>query len=158
MWKAVAAMLAILLASQAGAAGPEDGPVYVADTQFALEDILQEVLVNNRPTRPLRFWVIVTGDQVALLTKSNGIADRKLAKGVDLMRQFGAFLRVCESDMSRLGLVRDDLLPWVEPVKGFEAAAPLASDDRFYADERPDELPVAVEALRRIRAACSASM
>lgn len=157
MRKLVMAMSMILLAAFVGAAEPEAGPVYVADAQFQLEDVLQEVLVTNRPTRLTRFWVVVTGDQVALMTKSHGLTDRKLVKGVDLMRQFGAFLRVCDNDLSRLGLVAGDLLPWVEPVKGFDATAPKAADDRFYADERPDELPANVEGLRRIRTACSAA-
>ena len=157
MRKSTVATSMLLLATFAGAAEPEEGAVYVADAQFQLEDVLQEVLVTNRPTRLTRFWVVVTGDQVALMTKSHGITDRKLAKGVDLMRQLGAFLRVCDNDLSRLGLVSGDLLPWVEPVKGFGAAAPKAADDRFYTDERPDELPASVESLRRIRTACSAA-
>lgn len=157
MRKSAVATLMILLTTVVGAVEPDEGPVYVADAQFQLEEVLQEVLVTNRPTRLTRFWVVVTGDQVALLTKSHGITDRKLVKGMDLMRQFGAFLRVCENDLSRLGLVAGDLLPWVEPVKGFGATAPKAADDRFYADERPDELPASVEALRRIRTACSAA-
>ncbi len=157
MRKSAVATSMILLATCAGAVEPEEGPVFIADAQFQLEDVLQEVLVTNRPNHLIRFWVVVTGDQVALMTKSHGITDRKLVKGVDLMRQFGAFLRVCESDLSRLGLVTGDLLPWVEPVRGFDAAAPKAADDRFYADERPDEFPASVEALRRIRTACSAA-
>lgn len=154
MWKRVAAAL-MLAASAAMAAEPPDGPVYVADTQFPLEDVLQDVLVTNRPTQVTRFWVVVTGDQVAYMTKSYGISDRKLAKGVDLMRQFGAILRVCETDMLRLGLGPGDLLPAVEPVKGFDADAPKAANEQFYADEQQDQFPANGEAFRRIRGACS---
>lgn len=157
MRKSGIALLTLLLAAPAGALDAEEGPVYVADAGFQVEDVLQEVLVTNRPVRPTRFWVVVTGDQVSYMTKGYGITDRKLVKGIDLVRQYGAFLRVCERDMTRLGLVPGDLLPWVEPLKGFDADAPKAADDRYFADERPDELPASVEALRRLRSACSAS-
>lgn len=157
MHKSGFALLTLLLATPAGAIDADEGPVYVADAAFQVEDVLQEVLVTNRPVRPTRFWVVVTGDQVSFMTKAHGITDRKLAKGIDLLRQYGAFLRVCERDMARLGLVPGDLLPWVEPLKGFDADVPRAADDRYFADERPDELPASVEALRRLRAACSSS-
>jgi len=133
-----------------------DGTVLVADEGFTLEDVMEEVLVKQRPTRVLRFWVVVAGDQVKLATKANGMRDRALAKAFDLVRQYGGIVYACETDMARFGLGPTDLLPPTEPLKGFEADVPMNSDGVTYAGEDPALLPSAVAQLRRMRATCSA--
>jgi hypothetical protein len=136
-------------------AAPDEGPVYIADEATDLEEILEEVLVRNRPRRLRRFWLLVTGDQILRVTKLHALADPQLARAVDLVRQMGAHPYACESDMARLGVLPGDLLPYFEPFKGFEAAAPPGPDGRLYEGERSEELPASDVLLRRMRSACS---
>jgi hypothetical protein len=133
-----------------------DGTVLVADEAFTLEDVMEQILVKQRPTRVVKFWVAITGDQVKLATKANGMTDRALAKGFDLVRQYGGIIYACETDMQRLGFTAGDLLPPTEPVKGFGADGATDTDSLLYADEDPTLFPESVTQLRRLRAACSA--
>jgi hypothetical protein len=153
----VMAALVLLAAAPVRAQAPvHEGLVYVVDAKFDLEEVLEEVLVRRRPQRVEKFWVVVTGDEVSRMTRATGLADPQLARAVDLVRQFGAILYVCERDLQRLGIPADGLLPWVEPLRGFDADAPRAADERFYAGEDPALFPEAEPQLRRLRAACSA--
>ena len=155
-WQAVLAALVLATAPALGRSDvPDEGPVYIADEYADVEEVLEEVLVRNRPTRLRKFWLLVTGDQILRVTRLHALSDPQLAKGVDLVRQFGAYLYACESDMARLGVTRDDLLPRFEALKGFDAATPLGPDGRLYEGERADELPANDALLRRMRAACS---
>lgn len=135
---------------------PLDDAVLVADDAFTLEDVMEDVLVKRPPTRVSRFWVVITGDQVKLATKVNGMSDRTLVKGFDLVRQYGGIIYACEIDMQRLGLTAGDLLPPTEPVKGYDADGSTDTGGLLYSDEDPTLLPEGVTQLRRVRAACSA--
>jgi hypothetical protein len=153
----IACLFALAVATGAARADDVlDGTVLVADDAFTLEDVLEDVLVKRRPTRVERFWVVITGDQVKLATKVNGMADRTLAKGFDLVRQYGGIMYACESDMQRLSLTAGDLLPPAEPVKGYDAEGSTDTGSLLYSDEDPTLLPESVTQLRRLRAACSA--
>jgi hypothetical protein len=140
----------------AAAADSLEGTVLVADDAFSIEDVLEEVLVKRRPDRVTKFWIVITGDQVKLATKANGMRDRPLVRAFDLVRQYGGIFYACETDMARQGLAAGDLLPPTEPLKGFDADAPLTADQRFYVGEDPAWLPDSETQLRRLRAACSA--
>lgn len=139
----------------ATAADSLQGTVLVADDAFSIEDVLEEVLVKQRPDRVTKFWIVIAGDQVKLATKANGMRDRQLVKAFDLVRQYGGIVYACETDMARQGLTAGDLLPPAEPIKGFDAGAPLTADQRFYVGEDPAWLPDSVTQLRLLRAACS---
>ena len=141
--------------SPAAAAESLEGAVLVADEIFPIEDVLEEILVKRRPDRVTKFWVVIAGDQVRLATKSNGMRDRQLAKAFDLVRQYGGIVYACETDMARHGLTAGDLLPPTEPVKGFDADAPLTADQLFYVGEDPALLPESVTQLRWLRSVCS---
>lgn len=132
-----------------------DGTVLVADEAFSLEEVMEQILVKQRPTRVLKFWVVIAGDQVKLATKANGMTDRALAKGFDLVRQYGGIIYACETDMQRLGVTAGDLLPPTEPVKGFGPDGATDTDSLLYSDEDPTLFPESVTQLRRLRAACS---
>lgn len=132
-----------------------EGTVMVADEEFQVEDVLEDVLVRRRPDRVTKFWVVITGDQVKVATVANGLTDHQLVKAFDLVRQYGGIVYACASDMARLGIAASDLLPPTEPVRGFDADAPRAADERFYADEDAAWLPESDGQLRRLRAACS---
>ncbi|MBX9629144.1 MAG: DsrE family protein [Burkholderiales bacterium] len=134
---------------------PLDGTVLVADDAFTLEDVMEEVLVKRRPGRVTPFWVVITGDQVKLATKGNGMADHALVRGFDLVRQYGGIIYACESDMARLGVTAGDLLPPTEPVRGFGPDGTTDTDSVLYADEDPTLFPESMTQLRRLRAACS---
>jgi hypothetical protein len=155
-WMLPFAAIAWTAAWPVAMAEPLEGAVLVADEQFQIEDVLEEVLVRRPPGRVMKFWVVITGEQVNLATKANGMRDRQLAKAFDLVRQFGGIVYACENDMVRYGLAAGDLLPPTEPVKGFDADAPRAADARFHAGEDPAFLPESEAQLRRLRAACSA--
>ncbi len=148
--------LILSIASWTAAADTLEGTVLVADEKFQVEDVLEEILVKRRPDRVMKFWVVITGDQVRVATKASGMRDRQLAKAFDLVRQYGGIVYACETDMARLGFTAGDLLPPTEPVKGFDAQAPHATDQRFYVGEDPARLPKSATQLRRLRAACSA--
>lgn len=151
------AALVLMAVAPAGAQSPvHEGMVYVVDAKFDLDEVLEEVLVRRRPQRVEKFWVVVTGDEVSRMTRVTGLEDPQLARAVDLVRQFGAILYACESDLERLGIPATGLLPWVEPLRGFDSAAPRAADERFYEGEDPSLFPEAEAQLRRLRAACSA--
>lgn len=148
--------LALWLAYRPAAADESlEGSVLVADETYTLEHVLEEALVARRPDRVVRFWVVITGDQVRLATKANGMRDRTLAKGFDLLRQHGGIVYACETDMNRLGIAAGELLPPAEPVKGFDAGVPMDADQRLYAGEDPQWMPQGELQLRRLRAACS---
>lgn len=154
-----AVLFALLLCAPllpAHAASSLKGTVLIADEAFSLESVLQTVLVEKRPNRVTQFWIVITGDQVRLATKANGMRDRQLARGFDLVRQHGGIIYACEIDMARLGITAGDLLPPAEPVKGWYANAPMTANQKFYVGEDPTRFPVAVTQLRRLRAACSA--
>jgi len=155
MVRFVLALVLALFAFASRADQPLDGTVLVADDAYTLEDVMEEILVKRRPTRVTQFWVVVAGDQVKLATKANGMTDRTLARGFDLVRQYGGIIYACESDMARLGVTAADLLPPAEPVKGFGPDGTTDTDSVLYADEDPTLLPESVTQLRRLRAACS---
>jgi len=142
--------------SPASAANSLEGTVLIADEAFSLQSVLEGVLVQQRPARGTKFWIVIAGDQVRLATKANGTRDRQLARSFDRVRQYGGIIYACEIDMARLGIRATDLLPPAEPVKGWNANAPMTADQLFYVGENPRRFPVAVPQLRRIRAACSA--
>jgi hypothetical protein len=135
--------------------GPIDGTVLIADEACSLEEVMEQILVKQHPTRVTKFWVVITGDQVKLATKANGMSDRVLAKGFDLVRQYGGIIYACEVDMQRLGLTAGDLLPPTEPLRGFGVDGTTDTDSVLYSDEDPELLPESVTQLRRLRAACS---
>ncbi len=141
--------------AQGHAAASLDGTVLVADDSFTLEDVMEQVLVKQAPTRPMKFWIVVAGDQVKLATKGNGMRDPALAKAFDLVRQYGGIIYACETDMARFGFTASDLLPPAEPLKGFEGKAPMNADGRTYAGEDATQLPSVTAQLRRMRSTCS---
>ena len=149
------AVVLMAFAMTGRADGTLDGTVLVADEAFGLEAVMERILVTQRPTRVLKFWVVIAGDQVKLATKVNGMSDRVLAKGFDLVRQYGGIVYACENDMQRLGLTAGDLLPPTEPVRGFGADGATDTDSVLYSDEDPTLFPESVTQLRRLRAACS---
>ena len=155
-WLLLSAVILPATWDAAVAADTLEGTVLVADEKFQVEDVLEEILVKRRPDRVMKFWVVITGDQVRVATKASGMRDRQLAKAFDLVRQYGGIVYACERDMARLNLVATDLLPPTEPVKGFEADSPHAADQRFYVGEDPARFPKSATQLRRLRAACSA--
>lgn len=152
----VSALALVAFASASRADGTIDGTVLIADEGFSLEEVMQEILVNQKPTRPIKFWVVVTGDQVKLATKANGMSDRVLARGFDLVRQYGGIIYACEIDMQRLGLTPGDLLPPAEPIQGFATDGGTDTDSVLYSHEDPTLLPESLVQLRKLRAACSA--
>jgi|GEM_PF-5004880 len=150
------AVFLVGVAANVQADGTIDGTVLIADEAFGLEEVMEEILVKQRPTRAMKFWVVITGDQVKLATKANGMSDRVLAKGFDLVRQYGGIIYACAIDMQRLGLTAGDLLPPAEPIQGFAPDGGTDTDSVLYSHEDPTLLPESLVQLHKLRAACTA--
>lgn len=139
---------ALLACLPAFAAAQDEGGLYIADRQFSFERVAARAMAANPAGQ--RFFVLAVPPQTPALTR-NAPAD--LAALRDRVTAAGGVLLACERDV-KSGAVGGALASGVIAVRGFTPA--LGPDQRYYPDEDPANLPASNEALRRLRATCSA--
>lgn len=105
------------LALDARSAETEEGAVYVAGQDFTLEQALSQALEENAAAAGRRYWVVVSGPDVASVVK-NG-ADTRLLNAIKRIHEQGGIIYVCRSDMQAHGIAASDLVPEAAPVQGF---------------------------------------
>lgn len=112
-------ILLIALTPDARTADMEEGAVYVAGQGFTLEQAISQALAENSGDASRRFWVVVSGHDVALTVKTGG--DAGLLDAIRRIHERGGIIYVCQSDMLAQGIMASDLVTEVEPVQGFGA-------------------------------------
>ncbi|MGH8808348.1 MAG: hypothetical protein ACREX0_10760 [Noviherbaspirillum sp.] len=127
--------LALLLACIAPVPGAhaQTGLVYVSGQGFSVSETLRQALAENQRSSPDSFWVVITGADVALLTKAKASVDIRSA--VQRVRERGGFVYVCDSDLALHRIHEEELLDGVARVRGYQApeqaglpdAAPLGA-------------------------------
>ena len=134
------------------AAAQADGRLYVAGGALSFEQVVERAVAQH-PT-PGRFFLLVIGPAVRGLSVT---APDELVEHRQRAAAQGAVFLVCQRDLDRQLFTMIDLVPGVNPVRGW----PKAGEEEFvpgsllYKDEDPAQLPPSAEALRRLRATCS---
>jgi hypothetical protein len=114
--KLVRLLLVIGLALAAPVAAIADG-VYVAGNGTALAQAFDQALAENPRKGDKPFWVVVSGKEVASLTKSRSNADT--LQKLKTAKERGAEVYVCRSDLVRAGIKEEELLEGVVSMYGY---------------------------------------
>lgn len=109
-----AGALAALLALPAGAFA---GGVFVAGAGATLEQAFNVALAENPRKSAGAFWVVVSGSEVEGLAQGRASAD--IRRKLKLARERGGEVFVCRSDLTRAGLMEQDMLDGVVAMYGY---------------------------------------
>lgn len=150
-WRRRAAALAALLCLAGGAVAAQGG-LYIAGDGFSFQTAAERALAQN--PRGQRFFVLVLPPQARALGSNATPAQRRLRERVQAAN---GLLMVCQRDLDNGRIATAGLVEGVVPVRGWPAGGngSLPAGQRYFADEDPAQLPVANEALRRLRSTCS---
>jgi len=93
------------------------GGVYVAEQGVPVVKAMGQALAENPQKSDKPFWIVVSGADTALLTKSRASADTR--QMVRTAKERGAEIYVCRSDLVRAGIKEEDLLDGVVAMYGY---------------------------------------
>lgn len=93
------------------------GGVYVAGEGVPLGQALGQALADNPKKSEKPFWVVVSGTDTGLLTKTRSSHDTRSM--VKTAKERGAEIYVCRSDLVRAGIKEDELLDGVVSMYGY---------------------------------------
>jgi intracellular sulfur oxidation DsrE/DsrF family protein len=113
------ARLALFLGCTVGAgyAFAGDGAVYVSGQGFSIDQAFNQAFAENPAKSKDRFWIIVAGDEVGRLTKSE--ANKDVQAWVERARARGGIIYACRSDLARHAITEDELLHGVAEIYGY---------------------------------------
>jgi hypothetical protein len=149
-WRAVLA--ACVIAWSTNGAAQTQGGLYIAGNGFTFEQAAQRALAAN--PKGQRFFVLSLPPATTALLKSAPAATAALR---DRVRSANGVLLVCQRDIDNASVDASRLVSGVVAVRGWPppGSTALPAGQLFYPDEDTSVLPVAVEAMRRLRATCS---
>lgn len=93
------------------------GGVYVAGEGVPLGQALGQALADNPKKSEQPFWVVVSGTDAGLLTKTRSNPDMRHM--VKTAKERGAEIYVCRSELVRAGIKEDELLDGVVSMYGY---------------------------------------
>ncbi|WP_420474906.1 hypothetical protein [Noviherbaspirillum sp. ST9] len=93
------------------------GGVYVAGEGVPLGQALGQALADNPKKSDKPFWVVVSGTDAGLLTKTR--SDPDIRSMVKTAKERGAEIYVCRSDLVRVGIKEEELLDGVVSMYGY---------------------------------------
>jgi hypothetical protein len=130
----------------------DEGGLYIAGDGFSFEQAAEQGLARN--ARGQRFFVLALPPNTAALTTA---APQTAAAVRDRVVASGGVLYVCQRDIDNGSVDAAQLVPGVVAVRGFP---PRGSDaiprgERYYPDEKRDNLPRKNRTLKRLRSTCS---
>jgi hypothetical protein len=147
-----AAVAACAIACGTNVAAQDEGGLYIAGNGFTFEQAANRALAANPNGQ--RFFVLTLPPATSALLKSAPAAAAALR---DRVRSGNGVLLVCQRDIDNASVDRAALESGVVAVRGWPppGSNALPAGQLFYPDEDTSVLPVAVEAVRRLRATCS---
>ncbi len=95
------------------------GDVYVSGQGIAVEQAVQQALMENPRESKEAFWIIVAGPAIAEVTK-NG-SGQGIREALRQVRERGGMVYACRADLARYGVREEDLLDGVIAVSGYGA-------------------------------------
>lgn len=93
------------------------GGVYVAGEGVSLTQALAQALAENPKKSDQPFWIVVSGTESGLLTKTRSNHDMR--NMVRTAKERGAEIYVCRSELVRAGIKEEDLLDGVVSMYGY---------------------------------------
>lgn len=133
------------------ASAQTEGGLYIAGDGFSFQQAASHAVATN-PRGQRFFLVSVPPETSALATAATGAP----AAARDQAIAAGAVLLVCQRDVDSGKVDRANLVPGVVAVRGWPRGGnPQLQEGRYFAGENPANLPVADEALRRLRSICA---
>jgi len=93
------------------------GGVYVAGQGTSFGKVMGQALSDNPKKSDQPFWIVVSGSDAALLTRSRSSPDTR--QMVKTARDRGAEVYVCRSDLVSAGIRDDELIDGVVPMYGY---------------------------------------
>lgn len=150
-WRGAAATALAALFTTAASAQSEGG-LYIAGDGFSFKAAAERALAQNPGGR--RFFLLALPAEAAALGARATPAQRRLRERVIAAH---GVLMVCRRDLDNGRIAAAGLVDGVVPVRGWPdgGSSALPAGQRHFADENPQQLPAANEALRRLRSACS---
>lgn len=134
------------------ASAQSEGGLYIAGAGFSFQQAASHGMATN-PRGQQFFLVSVPPETHALATTATGAPAAAREKVIAA----GGVLLVCQRDIDNGKINRANLVPGVVAVRGWpsDGSAELPQEGRYFAGENPANLPVANEALRRLRSVCA---
>ena len=93
------------------------GGVYVAGEGVPLAKAMGQALADNPQKSGKPFWIVVSGTDAALLTKTRSSPDMR--QMVRTAKERGAEVYVCRSELVRAGIKEEELLDGVVSMYGY---------------------------------------
>ena len=93
------------------------GGVYVAEPGVPFAKAMGQALADNPQKSDKPFWIVVSGADTALLTKTRSSDDTRQL--VRTAKERGAEIYVCRSELVRAGVKEEDLLDGVVSMYGY---------------------------------------
>lgn len=93
------------------------GGVYVAGEGVSLSQALGQALADNPKKSDKPFWIVVSGTEAGLITKTRSTPDTRHM--VSTAKERGAEIYVCRSELVRAGIKEEDLLDGVVSMYGY---------------------------------------
>ena len=146
------ALLAALTPLSPAIAQSEGGLYIAGDAGFKFQQAAERGLAQNPGGR--RFFVLSVPPQTSALKKS---APGPLAQLRERVIAGNGVLLICQRDIDKGRIDPAELVPGVVAVRGWPepGSNEIPPGKRYFADEDPNRLPAANEALRRLRSTCS---
>jgi hypothetical protein len=142
---------AVCAAAIPAASAQTEGGLYIAGDGFNFQQAASHAMATN-PRGERFFLVSVPPETSALATAATGAP----AGARDQAIAAGGVLLVCQRDIDSGKIDRANLVPGVVAVRGWPRGGnPPLQEGRYFAGENPANLPVADEALRRLRSVCA---